>query len=221
MNNALQTIFNYGLIAIVRSIKAEQVLPVAAALQQGGVKVVEVAFNPSDENTVTKTTKAIKAIKQHFKEKLLVGAGTVIKQEFVTAAYRAGADFIFSPNTDVEIIKLTKSLGLISIPGALTPSECMTAWNTGADLIKLFPITVDKIDYVTNIMRPLSHIPFICVGRTNLATIPAFIKAGAIGVGTGLSILKPELVKTQNYAAITNLAAAHQTAVLNAKGEKA
>lgn len=221
MNKDLQTIFHFGLIAIMRDLEEEQLLPVAEALKNGGVRVVEIAFNPADENTVEKTAAAIQKVSSAFRGELLVGAGTVVKPAFVTAAYEAGARFIFSPNTDKEIIRLTKTLGLISIPGALTPSECMAAWNAGADLIKLFPITAGQVDYVTNIMRPLSNIPFICVGGTNLETVPLFIKAGAVGVGTGLSILKPELLAKKDYKAIEQLAAAHQQAVLLAKGAKA
>ena len=114
-------------------------------------------------------------------------------------------------------IRLTKKLGLVSIPGALTPSECKTAYKNGADIIKLFPATVDKIDYIINITRPLSHIPFICTGGTNENTIEAFIKAGATGVGTGLSILKPELIESENYAEITRLARLHVDRIKEAR----
>lgn len=200
---------NHGLIVIMRGVDIEKVPQIANALYEGGARVVEVAFNPSDSDTINKTTAIIKKIYETCGDKLMVGAGTVISTEYVEAAYKAGAKFIFSPNTDVEVIKKTKELGLISIPGALTPSEVMTAYNSGADLIKLFPITKDDIDYVIGITRPLSHIPFICVGGTNLDTIELFMKAGAKGVGTGISILKQDLIDNDNYQEITSLTKQH------------
>lgn len=207
----------HGLIVIFRGVPLEKIPKVANALYEGGARVVEIAFNPSDPDTVENTTAIINKVRETMGEKLLVGAGTVIKEEYVTAACEAGAKFIFSPNVNVDIIKLTKKLGMISIPGALTPSEVMTAYDNGADLIKLFPITKDDIDYVIGITRPLSHVPFICVGGTNLDTIECFIKAGAKGVGTGISILIPELIEHENYEEITRLTRLHLEKIAEAR----
>ena len=207
----------HGLIVIIRGVELSKIPDVAEALYKGGARIVEVAFNPSDSDTIKKTTNIIRKIYETMGDKLMVGAGTVINKEYVIAAKNAGAEFIFSPNTDVDIIKLTKELGLISIPGALTPSEVMTAYNAGADLIKLFPITKDDIDYVIGITRPLSHIPFICVGGTNLDTIEMFIKAGAKGVGTGISILKTELLENNDYEGISALTKQHLVKIEEAR----
>lgn len=215
MNNIIK---EHGLIVIFRGIELEKIPYVAKALYEGGARVVEVAFNPSEPDTIEKTTAIIKKNYETMGDKLLVGAGTVVGEEFAVAAYKAGAKFIFSPNVDTEIIKLTKKLGLISIPGAYTPSEIMTAYNAGADIIKLFPITVNDIPYVVNITRPLSHIPFICVGGTNENTIKDFIKVGAIGVGTGISILKPELIEKEDYKEITRLTKIHLEEIRKARG---
>ena len=215
--NKVELIKKEGLIVIFRGVGFDKIDKTAEAMYDGGVRVIEIAFNPSDENTVQKTTALIKEVKDKLGDKMTVGAGTVICEEYLVAAYNAGAEFIFSPDTDVDIIRLTKKLGLVSIPGALTPSECKTAYKNGADIIKLFPATVDKIDYIINITRPLSHIPFICTGGTNENTIEAFIKAGATGVGTGLSILKPELIESENYAEITRLARLHVDRIKEAR----
>lgn len=198
-----------GLIVIFRGVALEKIGKTVEALYNGGVRIVEIAFNPSDKDTISKTTALIRKVKEVMGDKMLVGAGTVISEEFVLAAYEAGAEFIFSPDTDVDIIRLTKKLGLISIPGALTPTECKTAYKNGADIVKLFPATINDVDYIKGITRPLSHIPFICVGGTNENTIEAFIKAGAKGVGTGISILKPELIENEDYTEITRLAKLH------------
>ena len=106
-------------------------------------------------------------------------------------------------------VEKIKEEGLISIPGALTPTECKQAYKNGADIIKLFPATIDKVDYIINITRPLSHIPFMCVGGTNVDTIELFFKAGAMAVGTGLSILQPDCIANDDYAKITELAKMH------------
>lgn len=216
MSNIIE---DHGLIVIFRGVALDKIPTVTEALIEGGAKVVEVAFNPSDPETLKNTTDIIKKVIETAGDKLMVGAGTVISKEYVEAAYDAGAKFIFSPNTDTEIIKYTKQLGLISIPGAFTPSEVMTAYKAGADIIKMFPITVDDIGYLVNITRPLSHIPFICVGGTNPDTIEAFIKAGAKGVGTGISILKPELIEKGDYEEITRLTKLHIEKINKARGE--
>ncbi|MBQ4153942.1 MAG: bifunctional 4-hydroxy-2-oxoglutarate aldolase/2-dehydro-3-deoxy-phosphogluconate aldolase [Clostridia bacterium] len=215
MSNIIE---DHGLIVIFRGVALDKIPAVTKALIKGGAKVVEVAFNPSDPNTIKNTTDIIKKVIETAGDKLMVGAGTVISKEYVEAAYKAGAKFIFSPNTDTEIILYTKAFGLISIPGAFTPSEVMTAYKAGADIIKMFPITVDDIGYLVNITRPLSHIPFICVGGTNPDTIEAFIKAGAKGVGTGISILKPELIENGDYEEITRLTKLHIEKINKARG---
>ena len=198
-----------GLIVIFRGVELCKMEKTLNALYDGGVRIIEIAFNPSDSETIAKTTDLIKEARRVMGDKILIGAGTVICEEYVVAAYEAGVDFIFSPDTDLDVIRLTKKLGMVSIPGALTPTECKTAFKNGADIIKLFPATINDIDYITGITRPLSHIPFICVGGTNENTIEAFIKAGAKGVGTGISILKPDLIEKEDYAEITRLAKLH------------
>lgn len=215
--NRVEIIKKEGLIVIFRGVGIEKIAKTAQALYDGGVKIIEIAFEPSDSKTAIKTAELIKEVKNKLGNKMLIGAGTVISNEYLDAAYEAGAEFIFSPDTDVDIIKRTKKLGLVSIPGAFTPTECKTAYKTGADIIKLFPTTIDDINYILNITRPLSNIPFICVGGINENTIASFIKAGAVGVGTGISILKPELIEHENYSEITRLVKLHTDRIREAR----
>ncbi len=203
------------LIVIFRGVKKEQLPELLPALYKGGVRIIEIAFNHSDPNTESTTCELIRAAKELMGDKMLVGAGTVISERLTVEAYRAGAEFIFSPNVNKKVISLTKKLGLLSIPGAYTPSEIMEAYDAGADVVKLFPITLNEVDYVKNITRPLSHIPFICVGGVSPEAIPAYMEAGAVGVGTGISILKPELLATGAYDEIERLAKAHVDALFN------
>lgn len=216
MNNA-DFIKSKGLIVIMRGVTIEKLDKTIMALYDGGVRIVEIAFDPKDKDTICKTAALIERVQKISYGKMLIGAGTVINCEYVVSAYNAGAQFIFSPDTDEDVIRLTKELGMVSIPGALTPTEFKTAYTSGADIVKLFPITSDEINYIKNITRPLSHIPFICVGGTNEKTIKSFILAGACGVGTGLSILRPELIDNDNYEEITRLARMHTEIVKSAK----
>ncbi len=201
------------LIVIFRGVKKEQLDRLLPALYSGGVRIIEIAFNHSDPKTKEKTCDLIKTAKDIMGDKMFIGAGTVISTELVKKAYEAGAEFIFSPNTDKEVIKLTKQLGMLSIPGAFTPSEMVEAYNAGADVVKLFPITEKDVGYVVNVSRPLSHIPFICVGGVSPENISVYLNAGAVGVGTGISILKPELLENNDYDAIETLAKKHIDAI--------
>lgn len=219
MNNASEFIEREGLTLLLRRIPAKDALNFVRAAFNGGGRIFEITFNPSDPNTVDNTCGVISAIKREFGGEVLVGAGTAIYPEYIKAASEAGGEFAFSPNTDPELIKLTKSLGMLSIPGAFTASECMTALNAGADFVKLFPITVNDIGYLKNITSPLSHMKFICTGGVNLDTIKTFFDAGAVGVGTGASVFKDELVKTRNFAAVTELTRKHIEIVKKCKSE--
>ncbi len=197
------------LIIILRGIPIEKIPKVAKALYDGGARIIEVTFDQKDENTLTDTAEKIKIIKSTLGDDVLVGAGTVLSKEQVKVAKEAGSSFILSPNTDIEVIKHTKELGMLSIPGAFTPTEIMTAYNAGADYVKLFPITKDDIGYLKNITSPISHVPLICTGGVNPDTIELFLKNGAVALGTGASILKKELIESENYAEITRLTKLH------------
>ncbi|MBO5281443.1 MAG: bifunctional 4-hydroxy-2-oxoglutarate aldolase/2-dehydro-3-deoxy-phosphogluconate aldolase [Clostridia bacterium] len=204
-----ELITDAGLILILRNFPENKLCQLIPRMVHAGVKAVEVAFNPSLDDTAETTCGMMKKIIELSEGKMIVGAGTVLYPQWVKAAKDAGCQFIFSPNTDTEIIKLTKELGMISIPGAYTPSEVMTAHNAGADLIKLFPITVNEIGYFKNIKGPLSHIKYVLTGGVNPDTIVPFLEAGAVGLGTGISILKPELVATDDFDEIERLARLH------------
>lgn len=216
MNN-VDYIKEQGLIVIFRGVDIALVPDLVRAIYAGGVRIVETTFDPSDPDTAEKTAEIIQTIYKTMGDQMLVGAGTVVDETYAVAAKEAGAKFLLSPDTNPDIIRLTKKLGLISIPGALTPTEAMTAYRAGADIVKLFPITKDDLGYLVNITRPLSHIPFLCTGGVNPDTVGSFFTAGACAVGTGISILKPDLIAAKNYEEITRLAAIHVEKVQAAK----
>ena len=216
-----EVIYKEGLTVIFRGVAEDKIDDCVRAIYEGGARVLEFTFDPSDKDTAKKTGEIIKHVVDTMGDRVIVGAGTVICKKYLKAAYRAGAKFIVSPNSDVKLIKLTKRLGLVSIPGAFTPSEIMTAYNAGADIIKLFPIKEKDVDYLVNITRPLSHIPFICTGGVNENTIETFISAGAVGVGTGISILSPVLIEKGDFAEITRLTRLHLEKLKKAREKRA
>ena len=189
-------------VAILRNIPAEKLENTVKALFEGGIRIFEVTFNPSKKDTVETTKKSLEFIKSEFGKDAHICAGTVIFPEFVTAAHEAGAQCIVSPNTDEKIIKLTKKYGMLSMPGAYTPSEIMTAYNLGADIVKIFPVLPDQIAYLKTVISPLSHIPFVTTGGVNLSNAADFLNCGAIAVAAGVTLIPNEYLEKDDYSAI-------------------
>ena len=199
----IKTIEENKIIAIIRGVEPEKAIKVAKALYDGGIKMVEVTFNQSAPEKFNQTTDAIKAIKEKFPD-ILVGAGTVLTVEQVDLAKVAGAEYIISPDTDEEVIKYTVKSGLVSLPGAYTASEVKKAHNAGADFVKLFPCT--SVSYLKAVKAPLSHIKFLAVGGVTVDNASDFIKAGAVGLGVGSSLVNKKFIDEENWEALTNLA---------------
>lgn len=147
------------LIAICRGAEGESLLSLAAAIRDGGIRFIEVTFQQEREDCADLARRNIKALCGM--PGIIPGAGTVLSPDQVRAAYEAGAKYIVSPNTDPAVIAETKRLGLVSIPGALTPSEIMAAHNAGADLVKLFPTATMGLKYFKDLRAPLSHIGLV------------------------------------------------------------
>lgn len=190
-------------IAIIRGADEQQALAAARALQKGGIKLVEVTFNQKAPETFVQTANSIRLIGQELEGRVLVGAGTVTEPALVELAADAGAGYIISPDTDEEVIRKTKELGLVSIPGAYTPTEAKRAYNTGADFVKLFPCVGDAPAYIKAICGPLNHIPFLAVGGVNPDNAAAFLKAGAVGVGVGSCLVNKKWLDAGEYEKIT------------------
>lgn len=199
----IQSILTHKVIAIVRGAKEEQALAVANALYQGGVYLVEVTFDQSHPESFINTANAIRMINEQMKGKVLVGAGTVTSVELVELAAQAGAAYIISPDTDVEVIRRTRELGLVSIPGAFTASEAKRAHNAGADFVKLFPCVSDAQTYLKALCAPLSHIRFLAVGGVGADNCATFIKAGAYGVGVGGCLVNKQWIAKGEFDRIT------------------
>lgn len=202
----IDAILENKIIAIVRGIGAEEAVLAAEALYAGGVRLVEVTFNQKAPEAFCDTARAIKAIKEKMGDKMLVGAGTVTSVELVDMAAEAGAEYIISPDTDAAVIKRTRELGLVSLPGAYTPTEVKIAHGAGADFVKLFPCVGDAPAYVKAVCGPMNHIRFLAVGGVNENNAADFLKAGALGVGVGGNLVNKEWVKAGEYEKITEAA---------------
>ncbi len=195
------------MIAILRALPEDKIIPTVKAILDGGADLVEVTFDHTSPEALAKTPKMISMIKNHFGDAVEVGAGTVLDCNDVCAARNAGATFLISPNSDESVIKTTKKLGLVSLPGALTPSEICNAYNWGADFVKVFPIIGKPDEYIKAIKAPLKHIPMLAVGGVNLENTAAVFNAGACGIGIGSGLVKAteveEFKTAKDFAVIT------------------
>ena len=201
--NVIQAILEKKVIAIVRGADESQALAIAKALYEGGVTMVEVTFNQKDPSTHISTANAIRSIKGEMGDKILVGAGTVTSVKLAEMAAEAGAQYIISPDTDPEVIRRTRELGLVSIPGAYTPTEAKQAHNAGADFVKLFPCVGNAPAYLKAICAPFNHIRFLAVGGVNADNAADFLKAGAVGVGVGSCLANKKWADAGEYWRIT------------------
>ena len=190
--DALKHILQHKLVAIIRGPQPADVLRIAEALYQGGVRTLEVTMNSPGALEV------IKQLSATMQDKLLLGTGTVLNTHEVEASVKAGAHFIISPNVDLEIIKRTKQLGAVSIPGAYTATEIVLAHKTGADIIKVFPAAANAA-YIKDLRGPLPHIPLMPTGGITLANIAEFKKAGAVAYGIGSALVDARQVVTDEY----------------------
>lgn len=190
---SVEEIKRRSVVAVIRGASVESIISIGKALKNGGVTALEITME---------TPKALAVIEKAvdvFGDELLVGAGTVLDAETARSAILAGSKFIFSPTVNVETIRMTKRYGVISVPGAFTPTEILNAYEYGADVIKVFPASVVGPSYFKNIAGPLPHIPLMPTGGINLNNAKDYICAGAVAVGIGTSLVDPKRALTDEY----------------------
>lgn len=205
------------IIAIVRGAEPEQCEAVAKALYAGGIRLMEITYDQRRPESWQATANAIGALAREYEGRMFVGAGTVTSPELVELTAKAGGAFIISPDTDVAVIKKTRELGLVSMPGAMTPSEIKTAHNAGADFVKLFPVGSLGAGYLKAVKAPLSHIKIMAVGGVNEENAAEFLKAGAAGLGVGGNLAKKAWIEAGEYDRLTAAAKALVEAVRSVK----
>ena len=209
----LQAVEKEKIIAIVRGVESEKCLEVAQALYDGGIRLMEITYNQKAPESWETTANTIGAIAKEFKERMFVGAGTVTTPELVELTARNGGLFIISPDTNEAVIRKTRELGLVSMPGAFTPSEVLTAHYAGADVVKLFPAGAMGTGYLKAICAPISHVKIMAVGGINEKNAAEFMAAGAVGVGVGGNLANKNWIDSGEFYKITETAKALVEAV--------
>ena len=187
-----------GLIPVVRVTSAQEAMDVADAIKEGGVTCIEITM------TVRGAIEVIRELTQKYQDEIIMGAGTILDPETGRAALLAGAQFIVSPTLNLDLIQLAHRYSAVVIPGTMTPTEILTAWNAGADMVKVFPAAqLGGPEYLKAIRGPLPQILLVPTGGVNLQNAAAFIKAGATALGVGGELVDKKAIKEKKFNIIT------------------
>ena len=208
-----KAIIENKLIAIVRGVETDKCMQTAQALYDGGIRLMEITYDQKHPESWEETAATIGAVARAFAGKMFVGAGTVTCEELVERTAQAGGQFIISPDVNEDVIRRTCQLGMVSIPGGLTPTEVMTAHRAGADFVKLFPAGNLGAGYVKAVKAPLSHVDMLVVGGVDEKNVASFLAAGAAGAGIGGNLVNREWIAAGQYEKITETARALVAAV--------
>lgn len=207
MNNELiEQIEKEKIVVIVRGVETSKLIPLAEAIYNGGIRFLEITYTATGVIKDEETAENIQMLSTHFKGRMHIGAGTVLNEKQVELTYKAGGKFIISPDVNPDVIKKTKALGMISVPGALTPTEVQMAHRSGADFVKLFPVTNLGIGYVKAVKAPLSHIKLLAVGGIDLNNVKEYMSAGVCGFGIGTNIVDKNMIINNDFEGISKLA---------------
>ena len=194
------------IIVIVRGVFGEDCVKLAQALYEGGIELLEVTFDQSKPEAFSRTADTIRQLVKALGDKMIFGAGTVTSVELVHMAKEAGAQFIVSPDTNEQVIRATVDAGLVSMPGAMTPTEIVSAHAYGADFVKVFPIGNLGASYLKAVKAPLNHIKMLAVGNVTEKNIGEYMAAGADGAGVGGQLVNKEWIANGEFDKITALA---------------
>ncbi|MBC7352369.1 MAG: bifunctional 4-hydroxy-2-oxoglutarate aldolase/2-dehydro-3-deoxy-phosphogluconate aldolase [Thermogutta sp.] len=213
MSAVLARILDCGVVAVMRSDRGDVLADVAEKLASGGVTAIEVTF------TVPRAHRVLEAVASRLGDRIVLGAGTVLDPETARIAILSGAEFIVSPTLNVAVIEMCKRYGKLVFPGAFTPTEILTAWQAGADIVKVFPADVGGPAYFKAIHGPLPSIRLMPTGGVDLDTAADFIRAGACALGVGSALVRPQLVRSGNLTEIESLARQFVEIVRQARAE--
>ena len=205
-------IMDEGLIPVIRVASASEAIDVANAIKEGGVSLIEITMS------VQGAIDVIKELTGKYKDEIIMGAGTVLDPETGRAALLAGAQFIVSPTLNLDLIQLAHRYSAVVVPGAMTPTEILTAWNAGADMVKVFPAAqLGGPAYIKALRGPLPQILLVPTGGVNLQNAGAFIQAGASALGAGGELVDKKAVKEKKFSVITENARAFLKAIREAR----
>jgi 2-dehydro-3-deoxyphosphogluconate aldolase / (4S)-4-hydroxy-2-oxoglutarate aldolase len=207
----LQRVLDVGIVAVVRAPEPAGLVEVIRALAAGGVNVAEVTL------TVPNALEVVREAKKALGDSVLLGAGTVLDPETCRAAVLAGAEFIVSPTLNLDVIRVCRRYDKLVMPGALTPTEILTAWEAGADIVKVFPAEVVGPAFFKAMRGPLPQIRLMPTGGVDLTTAADFVKAGACCLGIGSQLVDPKLVAAREFDRLQALAARYVDIVRQAR----
>jgi 2-dehydro-3-deoxyphosphogluconate aldolase/(4S)-4-hydroxy-2-oxoglutarate aldolase len=207
----LQRIVSCGVVAIVRFDRSEVLIEVAKAIRAGGVDVVEFTM------TTPGALPIIEACAREFGEEVLLGAGTVLDPETARLAILSGARFIVAPTLNARVIELCHRYDAVAIPGAMTPTEILTAWELGADLVKVFPAGCLGPGFVRDLVAPLPQVRVVPTGGVSLENVADFIRAGAAAVAAGSSLVEKPAVAARDFPRLTERASRFVAAIREAR----
>ena len=203
----MQRVLDCGIVAVVRFSDPGPLVEVVKALAAGGVTVAEVTL------TVPNALDVIREAKRQLGEQVLLGAGTVLDPETCRAALLAGAEFIVSPCVNLDVIRMCRRYDKLVMPGAFTPTEVVSAWEAGADVVKVFPADVVGPAFFKALRGPLPQVKLMPTGGVDLTTAGEFLKAGAVCLGVGGQLVDAKAVAAGDFAAITELAEQYREVV--------
>ncbi len=211
--DVIKSVEENKIIAIIRGIAKDKLIDTVNALYDGGIRLVEVTFDRTKAVSYEETAAAIGMLAKEFAGRMYIGAGTVTEVEQVRLVKQAGGTFIISPDTYEDVIRETVSLDMVSMPGALTPSEITRAVRAGADFVKLFPIGNLGVSYVKAVKAPLKDVKLLAVGGIDENNIRDYTSSGVLGFGIGSGIIKKDLIDSGKFDEMTKLAKLYVDAV--------
>ncbi|WP_437191073.1 bifunctional 4-hydroxy-2-oxoglutarate aldolase/2-dehydro-3-deoxy-phosphogluconate aldolase [Planctomicrobium sp. SH527] len=209
----LKRVLDLGLVAIIRASSGDQLLKVSEALLAGGIDVIEVTF------TVPGALKIIEQISNELGGRVLLGAGTVLDPETARSAMLAGAEYIVTPTVNVDVIQMCQRYGKLCMAGAFTPTEILTAWQAGSDIVKVFPAEIGGPGYLKVLHGPLPQIRLMPTGGVNLETMSDFVKNGACAVGLGSSLVEKDAIAKGDMDRIQSLASQYVAKMKECRGQ--
>lgn len=211
-NWVLRKMIQIGVVPVVRTELEEEAFDAVDALIKGGIPIAEITMTTPNANRI------IKKLLQKFGERLIVGAGTVTDITQCVEALDVGSHFIVTPTLNIDIIRRCKDHNVCVIGGALTPTEILTAWQAGADAVKIFPaVAVDGPKYLQMIHQPLPQIPLVPTGGVNLETVPKYLRSGALFVAIGGDLVAKDALKSGNTEPITQRAKQYLATIQEAR----
>ncbi|HET8550102.1 MAG TPA: bifunctional 4-hydroxy-2-oxoglutarate aldolase/2-dehydro-3-deoxy-phosphogluconate aldolase [Bryobacteraceae bacterium] len=215
-NKTLAAIIDIGIVPVVRTSTADAAIRAVEAIYRGGIRSAEITM------TVPGAIRALEKVADRFGDKITLGAGTVLDPETARACMLAGAEFLVTPALNVATIEIAKRYSKPIMPGALTPTEVLTAWQAGADVVKVFPAgNVGGPKYIKALKGPFPHIEMIPTGGVNLETTPEFLKAGACAVAVGGELIDAKTIKEGRYEVFAERARQYLAVVQKARSEMA